>query len=93
MLQCDEVHQGKLCLLVIQSMVNSRMNKAITVEEAIKMLEHVGWVHNLHTYQQKKKHVYEVLRRSRRDGLTSLRLNGNDIYLSDEENEVQDGQE
>jgi len=44
--------------------------------ELINLLEAMGWQHTLTTHRQKRKHLYEVLRQARRDGKTTIRLDG-----------------
>jgi hypothetical protein len=80
----NHVNQGDFCRLVIQNLVNAASEKRITVSDALVVLRHAGWKTRLDSYRSERKHIYEVLRQARRDGLTSMRVDGDDIFLDDD---------
>lgn len=84
-MKLNKVNQGQLCLLVIQNLVNATPSKTISVADAIHAMRCAGWKTNLDTLAQQRKFIYEVFRQARRDELTSIRVDGDVIFLEEEE--------
>lgn len=75
--------------MVVQNLVNKAgEGSSVSVHDAIVALKHAGWKSRLTTYEQERKHIYEVFRQARRDGLSSIRVDGDDIYVEDDDMEV-----
>lgn len=81
----DHVNQGTFCRLVVQNLINATPSRTINVQDALYVLKHAGWKTSCTTYQQQRKHLYEVFRQARRDGLSSIRIDGDTIFLDEEE--------
>ena len=71
----ENITWGTWCLHNIVSFVNKHEGMG-ELPELIRLLEAMGWRHSLTTYRQKRKHIYEVLRQARRDGKSTIRIEG-----------------
>ncbi len=59
--------------MIAHSMLNRDGGK-VELGEVIAAAEGAGWKHSLTTYDQKRKHFYEVMRRARVEGKSSAYL-------------------
>lgn len=74
--------EGKFCFDVVSRMARKYKSAGMNIlpiDDAINILELAGWKHSLTNQAQKRKHLYEVLRREYVAGTTDLYVEGPSI--------------